>query len=164
VPTGTVTWEAVLTLWGGSNVTFYNWARDVQGRGADNRAALYRLEGGVEIKVPEQTLLTARSLQSQLTFVQSMVMNDQQANPAFQHIDQKMDAHIAALTRVITNDEDSNLALTELRGGVSATVSGLSGLTTFVQDELKPSGNSKLDDVIARLQRIEDKVDALAAP
>jgi hypothetical protein len=47
---------------------------------------------------------------------------------------------------------------------VSATVSGLSGLTTFLQGELKPSGVSKLDDIVARLQRIEDKVDALSAP
>jgi hypothetical protein len=62
VPTGTVTWEGVIGLWSGANVSFYNWTRDVQGRVGDNRLALYRIESGVEVKIPGATLDAARQL------------------------------------------------------------------------------------------------------
>jgi hypothetical protein len=136
VPTGTVTWEAVITLWDNSQVTFYNTVRSIQGCAADTRRAVYKTENGVEIKVPYAILDFLRAHQG----------DSEQ------------------LAQLVTNAGDSNPALTELRGGVSATVSGLSGLTGFLQTELHPQGgSSKVDDIVARLQRIEDKVDALAS-
>jgi hypothetical protein len=158
MPTGTVTWEGVIGLWSGANVSFYNWTRDVQGRVGDNRTALYRIESGAEVKVPHATLDQVRQNAS---MIGSMGASLNVALVDASSGQPKLDK----LAAQVTNVGDVNPALTELRGGVSATVSGLSGLTSLVQAELHPSGgSSKVDDIIARLQRIEDKVDALAAP